>query len=410
VLREVALGAKLEAPLASLYVDLAQQSDDPATQAAHWGAAADLLENALGDDAQAFEASLRMLATDLENRAYLTTVERLAGKTRAYKRVAAVYDRLLKSADDDDTKVELLARHAALLEHDHPGEALDRVLRACALAPQDEALMVRAEQLAERTQRSEELLVVYDRKRSRLVDPTEKTQLSLRAARLSDGALRDRERANQYLKTAIATAIDTPELWPQIESAARELDRVRPELGVDAARKALVRSIREVAERADTEVGVRLIRRAADILRTELDDERGAFDMLRHGVALQPRSEPLYEGLLELATELKRLDALDAQLSRLIDETFEPLATVTLLRRRGALLEGPLNRFQDAAAVYTKLLQVRPDDAEASEKLVASLRRSGKHQDLLLVLNKQLQRTRDHTQRVELLRQIASTW
>ncbi|HMI91371.1 MAG TPA: hypothetical protein VK509_08405, partial [Polyangiales bacterium] len=401
---------ELHAPLAALYVELAQQTDDPTAQAAYWGNAAELYEQKLGDHAQALEASLRRLAADLSNRAHLQAVDRLAVSTKAYRRLNAVYDRLLKEAHDDGEKVDLLRRHAALLERDHPSDALDRVLRACALAPQDEALLESAESLAERTQRSEELLVVYDRRRTRSDDDADRVQLLLRAARLCDGALRDRERANQYLKLAIAAAADSDSLAAQVEAVALELDGDRPELGADAARRELVRSERDVAERAEPAVAVRLLLRAADMMRHQLDDERSAFDLLRQGVALQPSSDEMFKALLDLAERLKRLDAVDAHLARLIDETIEPAASVVLLRRRGALLEGPLNRFQDAASVYTKLLQIRPDDAEASSKLLASLRRSGRHQDLLLVLNKQLQRTRDRAQRVELLRQIATTW
>ena len=409
-LRVIAKQAELHAPLAALYVELAQQTDDPAVQARYWGSAAEVYENELGDDAQALEASLRRLAADLGNRTHLDAVDRLATRAKAYRRLGAVYDRLLKETRDDGEKVDLLRRHAVLLEREHPNDALDRVLRACALAPSDEALLERAEDLAERTQRSEELLVVYDRRRARSDDDADRVHLLLRAALLCDGALRDRERANQYLKLAIAAAADADALAAQVEAAALELDSARPELGADAARRALVRSQREVAERADPAVAVRLLLRAADLMRKQLDDERGAFDLLRQGVALQPTSDEVFAALLELADRLKRLDAVDAHLARLIDETIEPAATVVLLRRRGALLEGPLNRFQDAAAVYTKLLQLRPDDADATSKLLASLRRSGRHQDLLLVLNKQLQRTRDRDKRIELLRQIATSW
>jgi tetratricopeptide (TPR) repeat protein len=150
--------------------------------------------------------------------------------------------------------------------------------------------------------------------------------------------------------------------------------------------------------------------RASELLGSALDDERGAFDMLRQALLLLPKSDEVYAALLELAEKQTRLDSLDAHLSRLIDEAIDSSTAVALLRRRGALLEGPLNRFQDAAAVYTKLLQLRPDDAQASDKLRKSLRQSGRHQDLLLALNKQLQRTRDPETRIATLKEIALTW
>jgi hypothetical protein len=409
-LREVALRAGLQRDLAALYIKLAQETEDPVLMATRWGNAADVFEQELDDPAQALEASLRMLATDLGNRKLLVHVDRLAVKTKAFKRLSQVYDRLLKQAQDDAEKVELLQRHANLLQEEQQDEALDRILRACALAPQDEKLLVRAEDLAQRARRSEELLLVYDRRRARTDDEPGQVRLLLRAARLCDGALRDRDRANQYLKSALAVAGTSSELGLEVEATARDLDAQRPELGADGVRRTLVRSHREVAERAEPAAAVRLVLRAAELLAGELDDERAAFDLLRQALVLQPKSDEIYAALTAMAGKQKRLDSVDAHLSRLIDEAIDSATTVALLRRRGELLEGPLNRLQDAAAVYSKLLQLRPDDAEAAAKLRASLRHSGRHQDLLLALNKQLQRTRDAESRVVLLKEIALTW
>ena len=157
-LREIALAAGMQQQLSALYVKLARETEDPAAQAQYWSSAAKLFETELGEPAQALEASLRMLATDLGNREYLAQVDRLGRATGAFKRLSQVYDRLLKQAEDDSDKVALLRRHADLLDESQPDDALDRILRACALSPHDEELLARAETLAHRTKRSEELL------------------------------------------------------------------------------------------------------------------------------------------------------------------------------------------------------------------------------------------------------------
>jgi tetratricopeptide (TPR) repeat protein len=409
-LQGVARRAGLMPQLAALYVQLAQQSEDPTLQAVYWRCAADVFEDALHDSAQALEAGLRMLATDLGNREYLGYVDRLAIKTKAFRRMSQVYERLLKQTDDAAERVELLKRHADLLENDLQDEALDRVLRACAIAPHDEALLSRAEALAARTRRSEELLAVYDRRRAESADDESRLRLSLRAARLADGALRDRARANAYLKQALVAAGAAAQLGAEVERVARELDRSRPDLGADSVRRALVQAHREVAERSDAAVAARLLLRGAELLHGELADERGAFEVLQKGLALVPKSDELYAALLIAADKHKRLDAVDQLLAQLVDDAIDPATAVVALRRRGSLLEGALGRYQDAAAVYTKLLQLRPDDADATHKLRASLRKSGRHQDLLLALQKQLQRTRDPEQRLLLLKETAATW
>ena len=410
LLQEVARSAGLVAELSALYIQFAQQSEDAALQGVYWRSAADVLEHELHDDAQALEASLRMLATDLGNRDFLACVDRLAVKTKAFKRLSQVYDRLLKQADDNAEKVQLLKRHADLLENDLEDEALDRILRACALAPDDEALLARAEALSLRARRSEELLVVYDRRRAQSQDDESRLRLLLRAARLCDGALRDRARANDYLKHALATADASATLSAEVERTARDFDTARPDLGTDSARRALVQAHRDVAERAAPATAARLLLRGAELLHVELGDERGAFEALRLGLGLLPNSEEVYAALLAAGNKQKRLEAVDQHLAHLVDDAIDSATAVVLLRRRGILLDGPLARHQDAASVYTKLLQLRPDDADATHKLRTSLRKSGRHQDLLLALQKQLQRTRDPEQRLSLLKEVASTW
>ncbi|MDD9934385.1 MAG: hypothetical protein OXT09_12320, partial [Myxococcales bacterium] len=408
-LHQVAKGSGRQAHLAALYVRLAQETEQTELQGIYWRSASEVYEHELGQPDQAFEAALRMLATDLHSPAFLEIVDRLALETSAFPRLAQVYDRLLKLTDDGDAKVELLRRHAALLDEPQPSEALDRVLRACGLAPQDEDLLVRAEKLAQRTKRSEEMLVVYDRRCAKSDDAPDKVRLMIRAARLSDSALHDRTRADGYLKSALGASLESPELAASVEQAAAELDETRPEAGTEQSRRALVQSHAEIAQKVAPEVAAGLMMRGAELLE-ELGDPRAAFDVLRQGNGLLPAHDELWERLVGAGKALGRLDAVDAHLARLIDDAIDSDTTVALLRRRGELLEGVLDRMRDAAAVYDKILQLRPSDEDAAGKLRASLRESGRFQDLLVAINKQLQRTGEPSERLSLLEEIAQTW
>src|SRR5262249_630455 len=161
---------------------------------------------------------LRMLATDLSDRSYLSMVEDYAAQEKAWPRLAQVYERLVKTARDDAERVELLTRHARLLDErpDDASEPFNRILRACALAPQDEPVLARAEDLAKRADRGEEVLALYDARRHRVTDPAGKLEISLRAARLCDSVLEDRPRANAYLKTALSVAGANARLWERV--------------------------------------------------------------------------------------------------------------------------------------------------------------------------------------------------
>ena len=132
--------------------------------------------------------------------------DRLALQTKSFRRMSQVYDRLLKQATGRRREGRAAQAPRRPARADQQDEALDRILRACALAPHDEALLERAEALAQRTRRSEELLMVYDRRRSR--SDRRRRQAAPAAAcgaTVRRGVAR-RERANQYLKGALAVA------------------------------------------------------------------------------------------------------------------------------------------------------------------------------------------------------------
>lgn len=398
--------------LASIYVGRAQDATESDEQARNWSEAARIYEEYLQQSAQALEAALRRLACDLHDRDALTQVDRIGAAAGAWPRINQVYDRLIKQTESSEEKVVLLVRHATLLDegaHD-PSEALDRVMRACALDPADQALLKRAEDLGLRAKRSEELLMVYDRRRAKAETAGEKIDFLVRSARLSDDALKDRERAVAYLRQALALTDQEPDAAALLWDAAVAFDTARPELGKDDARRALIRAHRDIAEKASKAQGSALILRATHLLRTEMNDIAGTFDTLRQGAGLFPTSPEILEALWDVAHETQRLDALDAFLSRLIDDALDSKTSVALLRQRGRLLEGPLKRHADAAEVYGKLLQLDPGSEDAPGKLRACLMLAGRFQDLLLVIDKQSQRTTDAAERLGLLKETARVW
>jgi hypothetical protein len=411
-LAPIAQTAGRSAQLAALCVTAAQRAPDSKRAGKNWRAAALVYAERLGNYAQALEAALRMLATDLTDRTYLSMVEDYVAHERAWPRLAQVYERLFKTAPDDAERVELLVRHAIVLDEraNDASEAFNRMLRACALLPQDEALLARAEDLAKRADRGEEVLALYDARRHRVADAAGKLEISLRAARLCDGVLEDRPRANAYLKAALSVVGGDPRLWERVVQAAEALDHNQRTHGPGAAVRALVHAHRELAEKAGPERGPQLILRADGLLRERLRDDRTGFDVLRQGLGLFPSNEEIYDALFERSTALGRLDALDSHLSKCIDKALDPQTAATLLARRATLLEGPLGRPQQAIEVLTKLLQLRPDDAHAAARLRRTLRKARRFPDLLLAIHKQLQRVKEPDERLALIKESANIW
>lgn len=414
-LRSVAKSTSRGESLAELYVEFAQAATSPEEQRQRWTDAADVFEEFLGDANRALESMLRAFAVDLANREVLAEVDRMAVAAGAGQRLAQVYDTLLRHATDDREKADLLVRHAALVDREemNPSGALDRILRACALMPDDGDILARAEELAPRSGRAEELLIVYDRLRARADEDAQRVKALLRSAHLCDLSLEDRERAMTYIAQAVALAARTPELAPDVEAAVAKMDDDRPELGPGVGRRTLVELYRQLAERAAEDAPLaagQLLSRGARMLLEDMNDERRAFEFQKLASTYAPADAEVLERLEQMAERSNRMNELSTHLENLIDEVLDQSTAVALLRRRGRLLAETLVRPSEAAEVYRRLQVLRPDEVDVSDRLQQCLRKADQHQDLLVVLEREMEHSADPDRRVVLLKAIAKTW
>ncbi|MDQ3032201.1 MAG: hypothetical protein M3Y87_07285 [Myxococcota bacterium] len=414
-LRELARAAGLGARLAALYVSLAEQAgDDSATKKQRWIDAAKVHEEFLGDAGASLEAILKAFAIDLDDRAVLGEVDRLAAASEAWPRLGQVYETLIRRTEDKAQKVELLLRHGSLLDRDaeDASAALDRVLRACSMAPSDDEVLAVAEDLAPRAGRSDELLVVYDRRRGSASDDAGRVEALLRAVRLCEDGLQARDQALSYVAQAVALSVRTRELAPVIEDAARELDRDLGKHGEGSLLRGLVDVYAALAEdmEADPKGGAALLLRASALLEKELGEDDGAWGALLRATSFAPSDDAALDALESLGIRSGRLSSLDQHLAKLIDDAFDSVTAAKLLRRRGAVLER-LGRHGDAADVYAHLKNVAPNDLDARAALRAALRRAERHQDLLLALDNDLAKVRGNRElEIALRKESAITW
>ncbi len=399
-------------PLVNLYVLRAQRREDAATAQADWMQAAALYEQRLQEPAEALEADLRALALDINNRALLSEIDRLAAASGAWERLQRVYNRLVQDAPDNVTRIELLARHATLLEHHGNDEvgALERLLAVCRLAPARDDLLEHAASLAARTGSHAELIWLYENLARNATNDEQRARQMLRAAKVADLGLGDREHAMRDIGKALALTEDSPAVAAEIEDLARELDRARPELGKEDARRSLIRIHLELAQQLGEPFGPVLVLRASQLLSDELDDAAACFDALKQGATLFPNDLDLYDALERVALKIKRLDALEAHLSRCVQRATEDEVKRALLWRRGKLLADHLQRPAKAAEVYRELLALGPDNGAAFEALLRSLRQAARYQDLLKLYNERLAATEDLEARLSLMRQMALLW
>jgi tetratricopeptide (TPR) repeat protein len=230
-------------PLANLFVMRAQRASDVEGAKRDWMTAARTFEQLAAEPSEALEAALRGLAIDMNDRDVLAQIERLSATSGNLERLERVYSRLIQNAHTQEDRVALLLRHADLLERGgDPARALERVLEVCKLAPDNLPALARARELATRTSSHAELLWLHEALSARAKSSEERARHLLDAARVADFGLRDREQALLLLGRALVLTEEVPAVATDIEQLAAELDRARPELGPDDARRGLVRA------------------------------------------------------------------------------------------------------------------------------------------------------------------------
>jgi hypothetical protein len=116
------------------------------------------------------------------------------------------------------------------------------------------------------------------------------------------------------------------------------------------------------------------------------------------------------DALEQTAIRIQRLDALDAQLARSAERSDAPVDKQRLLRRRARLLVQNLARYDQAANVYERLLDLAPDDAELADAQLECLRRAGRHRELLRACERRLPHMHDPQAKLELMREMAQIW
>ncbi|MET0282978.1 MAG: hypothetical protein ABW352_00850 [Polyangiales bacterium] len=413
MLREVTKQAQRGEQLSSLFVGLAQRATSPEYEQRRWRDAARAFEQELGAYDRALEATLRALAKQLDNRELLAEAERLSGKANAWPRLGQVYDTIVRKADRTDTRIELLMRHARLLEHEAKDEpsAFERVWLAFQLDPANDLTYGEAKRLAIATGRREELLGSYERRTQSNASRESRLEALLDACALAQHELDDTARATGYLSRAVALAGDSAELLLSIEKRVRVLDAEEPPV----SGRGLVAELAGVYEALAPEyprtpqLPSTWLARAAKIHEKDLQDPVAAFRALERASALMPSDESLLDELSRVAALSQNWEALAKHLQHAADVAIDSNSSSAALRRLGSLCERELSSPSRAADAYEQLVRLRPKDGEASRRLRHCLKQAERHDELLIAIDRELFVLKPEEKR-ELLKQAAETW
>jgi tetratricopeptide (TPR) repeat protein len=220
-LRRVAEAHNLWEDLCAIYA--AQPGLDARLQVAA------IADERLRDPKRAFAVVRGALDLDPDGTELLGELERLSVRAADPDGLLEVYERLLARREDDGERVELLSRRAEVLEKRlrDPNRALDELMRAFPLAPDDEQLLGEIRRLAEATSRWEDVLAVYGQRFHR-ARPDWRLPIALEAARVVEDKVKDSLRAFRAYLRALQLAPDDDHIREQLWRLARAIGEITP--------------------------------------------------------------------------------------------------------------------------------------------------------------------------------------
>ncbi len=151
----------------------------------------------------------------------------------------------------------------------------------------------------------------------------------------------------------------------------------------------------------------RLIAKAAEVAEQFLDDAPGAAGLWQRCVAAAPDSAAAYDALVALYDRLNDASGITQALEGLARVTREPKARAKVLRRLGDHYAYRADNDNEAQRCWLEVTSVTPEDTSVQRELNGIHRRRGDFAALDLALTRQLWRTIQPEQAIELAREIA---
>ena len=371
-----------------------------------------------GDNADAaFGTFSRALREDPRNETTHAQIDRLARGLDKWPDVAALYDEVASSAQEDDLKVALLFRRAQIQEHelrDDKGavETYERVLKA---SPSTVEAATAIQTIHERTGDWPKLVDILKRKSELLPNLDDRKQLLYRAAQIEEEVLGNADSAIATFRQVLS--IDDVDMV-----AMDALERMYVRLARWEPLKDVYAKKADLAEDPDDKK--RMLYVLAQVYDRELGDVAKAIETYQGILDLDADELPAIQSLDRLYGQAERWYDLLANLERQVELADNTGETVGLKYRIGNLWQLRLGDMARAIESYREALDLDPSHAEtllaldglvhgktepvmAARVLEPIYETTGEFAKLVDVLEVMVQHNEDPLARVELLHRIA---
>lgn len=148
----------------------------------------------------------------------------------------------------------------------------------------------------------------------------------------------------------------------------------------------------------------------ADICERRLGDIDGALDAWGRMAAEYPRDPRPQKHIARIEKRARMWDNMvrvqEAELERAVD----PRKRLDILKRLTQVYRDRQVNPDRAIELYNEILELSPNDVQATRALTALYDRAGDHEQVVEMLRDQYERSRSNTERVSLLRRLAELW
>jgi len=361
---------------------------------------AELMSGKLDDRAGAIDALEAVIEVDVDPRA-TTELEALYQAEKRYDDLVRLYERMLESDAHAGAagapvrvKIAAVARRelmdsprafdelAEALAHDPGHPAAVRELESVLAPPAEGKEPAPAEDRARAAEMLEPIYLkeaAWQKVRHTLEarldasqDPGERIEILKRLATLQEEQLENYGAALEASAKLLHEDIADRAVWSELERLAR----------VGSAEKRLAEIFAGELSQIDSDdpTTAELAKRTGQIF-ADVGDSENALQWLRRAHAFEPESEELFAAIDAILVKEGR-DADRVELMRAAIDYREGDKKVALLHTVGGLLEGKLDKPNEAIEAYRAVLDVDATDAAALDRLTDLYANQGQHQEL----------------------------
>ncbi|HRI06204.1 MAG TPA: tetratricopeptide repeat protein [Nannocystaceae bacterium] len=404
--------------LVDIYEVMVRHTDDAAAKISRLHQIAGIYERQLAVFEKAFDAYARALTIEPTNETTLAELDRLAGITGEWERLAALLAEQADNVLDPAVKVDMLLRVARIQENQLGAveEAINRYRQVRDADPENEEAIANLDRIFTSLERWTDLV---DNLRAQIESSDDENvtiEHQFRMAQVFQLNIGDLPKAIEVYREILNINPDHSPTLGALElifaegQHQHEIAEILEPLYYAAERWDALVKLAEVKLSVTAEAADRLsvIQNVAEICERRLGDAGQAYFWWLRAYMDDPLNETVTEEMTRLAEITQEWGYIVDVGEQVLDAgTASPEVRLAILSRSGRVLDKHVQDAARAIDAYRKVLELKADDAEALEALDRIYTQSSMWEELAEILQRRIANTMDQETLIDLHMRLA---